>query len=173
VNDRRIHLPLSLILLLIAVGGTIDLILDKPTTWFSFHTVYEIALVLGAAGAAAWLWNRWRTAEEEGARLRRTVSGHEMEREAWRAREERALAGFAKAVDDQFAAWRLTPAEREVALLILKGRSHKEIAAQTDRSERTVRQHAAAAYAKAGVDGRAELGAFFLEGLTLPPPRDG
>ena len=168
MENRRVQLPLSLLLLAIAVGGTIDLVLDRPETWLSFHIVYEVALVLAAAGTAAWLWNNWRAAEEEGARLRRTVSRHEVEREAWRAREERALAGFAKAVDDQFTAWRLTPSEREIALYLLKGRSHKEIAAQTGRSERTVRQHAAAAYTKAGVDGRADLGAFFLEGLTLP-----
>lgn len=172
MSDRRFQLPLSGLLLVIAVGGAVDLILDRPTNWFSFHTIYELVLVLAAAGTAAWLWNQWRSAEEEGARLRRTVSGYEAEREAWRAREKRALAGFAKAVDDQFTAWRLTPAEREVALQLLKGRSHKEIAAQSGRSERTVRQHAAAAYGKAGVEGRAELGAFFLEGLTLPGSED-
>jgi DNA-binding NarL/FixJ family response regulator len=48
---------------------------------------------------------------------------------------------------------------------LLQGRSHKEIAATSGRSERTVRQHAAAAYEKAGLGGRAELAAFFLEGL--------
>jgi DNA-binding CsgD family transcriptional regulator len=170
VKNRRVQLPLSLLLLAIAIGGTIDLVLDQPSDWLSFHTIYEVALVIAAAGTAAWLWNQWRAAEDEGARLRRTVSDHEAERQAWRAREQRALAGFAKAVDDQFTAWRLTPAERDVALQLLKGKSHKEIAAESSRSERTVRQHATAVYGKAGVDGRAELGAFFLEGLTLPPP---
>ena len=172
MENRRLQLPLSLLLLAIAVGGAVDLVLDQPSAWLSFHTIYEVVLVLAAAGTATGLWNQWRTAVAEGTRLRRTVSGHEAERDAWRAREERALAGFAKAVDDQFTAWRLTPSEREIALQLLKGKSHKEIAAQSGRSERTVRQHAASAYSKAGVDGRAELGAFFLEGLTLPVPAD-
>ena len=44
-----------------------------------------------------------------------------------------------------------------------------EIASATGRSERTVRQHAIAAYHKAGVGGRAELAAFFLGDLSLPP----
>jgi hypothetical protein len=47
--------------------------------------------------------------------------------------------------------------------------SHKEIAAHTARSERTVRQHAVALYRKAGLAGRAELAAFFLGDLRLPP----
>ena len=62
----------------------------------------------------------------------------------------------------------LTAAEREVALQLLKGQSHKEIAYATGRSERTVRQHAVAVYQKSGLRGRAELAAFFLEDLILP-----
>ena len=68
----------------------------------------------------------------------------------------------------QFQDWGLTPAEEDVALLLLKGKSHKEIAAATGRSERTVRQHAVAAYHKAGLGGRAELAAYFLGDLNLP-----
>jgi DNA-binding NarL/FixJ family response regulator len=58
----------------------------------------------------------------------------------------------------------------QVALLLLKGYSHKAIAHHTDRSAQTVRQHAASAYRKAGVSGRAQLSAFFLEDLMLPDP---
>jgi len=54
---------------------------------------------------------------------------------------------------------------------VLKGHGHKEIAARTGRSERTVRQHAGAAYEKAGLGGRAELAAYFLEGVALPEPQ--
>ena len=164
----RLELPLAAILLAIAVAGAIDLALDRPATWLSFHVIYEVALVLGAASAAVWLWRGWRRAEREGSELRRTVAARQAERDAWRASAEQALAGLGAAIDRQFEAWGLTPAEREVAMQVLKGRSHKEIAAATGRSERTVRQHAAAAYAKAGLDGRAALAAFFLEGLMLP-----
>jgi DNA-binding CsgD family transcriptional regulator len=161
----RLELPLAAILLAIAAGGAIDLFLDRPERWLSFHVIYEVALVLGAAAAAAWLWRGWRRAEHEGGELRRTLAERQAERDAWRASAEQALAGLGAAIDRQFEAWGLTPAEREVAMQVLKGRSHKEIAAASGRSERTVRQHAAAAYQKAGLDGRAALAAFFLEGL--------
>ena len=52
--------------------------------------------------------------------------------------------------------------------MLLKGYGHKEIAALTRRSERTVRQHAGVVYEKAGIAGRAELAAFFLNDLMLP-----
>jgi DNA-binding CsgD family transcriptional regulator len=172
-REHRLRPPLALLLVAIAVGATIDLVLDKPTNWLTFHTVYEGVLVVGTLAGAAWLWSGWRRAESEGSELRRALERRQTERDLWRAGAEPALAGFAGAVDQQFAVWRLTPAEREVALLLLKGHGHKEIARQSGRSERTVRQHAAAAYAKAGLDGRAALAAFFLEGLRLPAEEDG
>lgn len=171
VDDWRappLRPPFALLLLVIAIGAAIDLVLDNPTTWLTFHTVYEGLLVVGTASGALWLWRGWRRAESEGVALRRTMEARQAERDLWRAGAERALAGFAAAVDHQFTAWRLTPTEREVALLLLKGQGHKEIARQSGRSERTVRQHATAVYAKAGLDGRAALAAFFLEGLRLP-----
>jgi DNA-binding CsgD family transcriptional regulator len=72
------------------------------------------------------------------------------------------------AIDRQFEAWELTPAERDVALLLLKGYSHKAIAKHTSRSPQTVRQHAATVYRKGSLAGRAELSAYFLEDLMLP-----
>lgn len=74
------------------------------------------------------------------------------------------------AIDRQFERWGLFAAEREVALLLLKGLSHKEVASARETSERTVRQQALAVYRKAGLSGRAELAAFFLEDLLLPAP---
>jgi DNA-binding CsgD family transcriptional regulator len=79
-----------------------------------------------------------------------------------------ALEGLGAEIDRQFQAWGLTAAEREVGLLLVKGYSHKEIAALTGRGERTARQHAGTVYRKAGLAGRAELAAFFLEDLLLP-----
>ena len=90
------------------------------------------------------------------------------ERERWRASAQHALEGLGRAIDAQFAEWRLTPTEREVALLLLKGYGHKQIAVLTGRSERTVRQHAGVVYQKSGLGGRAELSAFFLRDLMLP-----
>ena len=52
--------------------------------------------------------------------------------------------------------------------MLLKGFSHKEIAALRETSERTIREQARAVYRKAGLSGRASLSAFFLEDLLLP-----
>ena len=86
----------------------------------------------------------------------------------WRDDKRSLIKGLGDAIDEQFKLWNLTEAEREVALLLLKGLSLKEIAQVRDTSERTIRAHARSLYAKAGLSGRAALSAFFLEDLLAP-----
>jgi DNA-binding CsgD family transcriptional regulator len=167
-REPRLRRLMSIVLLLIAVTGTVDLVLDAPDRLWSFHVLYELALIAGSLVTTAVLWTRWTRAERSLATTRRALDERQAERDAWRASAEKALSGLGAAIDDQLARWGLTPAERDVALMLLKGKSHKAIAYATGRSERTVRQHAVAVYEKSGLAGRAELAAFFLEDLVLP-----
>lgn len=66
-------------------------------------------------------------------------------------------------VDARFAGWALTPAEQEVAWLLIKGVSFKDIGAARHTSPRTARDQAGAIYRKARVSGRAELAALLLD----------
>jgi DNA-binding CsgD family transcriptional regulator len=168
LGDRRLRPLLLGVLLTIVVSGTVDLILDAPDSWRSFHVLYELALIAGSLALTVALWIRWTRAERSLSTARVALRERQAERDAWRASAEKALRGLASAIDDQLARWELTAAERDVALLLLKGKSHKAIAYETGRSERTVRQHAVTIYQKSGLAGRAELAAFFLEGLVLP-----
>ena len=167
-DDRRLRALLALLLVGTSVGGAIDLYLDAPETWWSTHVIYEVVLISAAMAMSIVLWRGWWRSRRGLAEAQRVLATHAAEREAWAARAEAALDGFACAVDERFAAWALTPTEREIALRLLKGHSHKQIAFETGRSERTVRQHAVAIYQKSGLTGRAELSAFFLEDLLLP-----
>jgi DNA-binding NarL/FixJ family response regulator len=78
------------------------------------------------------------------------------------------MRGLGVAIQKQFTAWQLTRAEAEIGLFLLKGLSHREIAQLRQTSERTIREQARSLYRKAGIAGRAELSAFFLEELLLP-----
>lgn len=91
-----------------------------------------------------------------------------VQRESWRIKAKESLQNLSQIIDEQFEQWHLTPAEKEVGLLILKGLSHKEIAEIRNSSERTVRQQAAAIYSKGGLSGKGHLSAFFLEDLMIP-----
>ena len=151
------------------IGGAIDLVMDAPDTWLSFHFMFELALIVGAMLTAYFLWRAWFRTRASLLETRETLEAQSADRDAWRARAEQ-LAGFGRVVDEHLRGWGLTPVEREIALLLLKGYGHKRIASDTGRSERTVRQHAVQVYEKSGLSGRAELAAFFLEDLQIPGP---
>ena len=167
-RDSRLYVLLALALGSIVVGGTIDLLLDQPQDWFSFHVIFETLMIARALLMATTLWLGWWKAERSLEDMRNRLEARRAERDEWRESARKALEGLGEAIQRQFDAWKLTPAEREVALLLLKGYSHKHVATATGRSERTARQHATAVYQKAGLGSRAELAAYFLEDLLLP-----
>jgi len=153
------------VLAIVGIGGVVDLILDQPDSWYSAHVLLELGLVATSLTLATSLWLRWRSLATELVTTRRSLAERQAERDAWQSSAEGALRSMAEAVGTQFGKWELTPTEREVALLLLQGLGHKEIAARTGRSERTVRQHAVSVYDKSGQSGRAELAGFFLHGI--------
>jgi len=83
----------------------------------------------------------------------------------WRARHGSALDDVAEAIRRQFDAWELTPAEADIAGLMLKEVGLRDIARLRHTSETTIRQQAQGVYRKSGLSGRAELAAYFLESL--------
>ena len=167
-GDRTLRALLVCVLAATIVGGAVDVALDGPDSWASPHVIYEVTLIVLALVTSVFLWRGWFQSRQTLIETKQALAERAVERDAWRASAESALAGLGHAIDERFTVWGLTPAEREVALLLLKGQSHKQIAYTTGRSERTVRQHAVAVYQKSGLSGRAELAAFFLEDLLLP-----
>jgi len=101
-------------------------------------------------------------------RLESDLASKNADLQHWKARAASYIKGLSESIDEQLNIWQLTRAEKEVALLLLKGFSLRELAQMRGTSERTVRQQAARIYEKAGLRGRAELSAFFLEDLMLP-----
>lgn len=90
----------------------------------------------------------------------------------WRDRMKPHIDALASGVQQQFQAWGLSESEHEIALLLLKGLSFKEIATLRSTSEGTVRQQAASIYRKSKLGGRAAFSAFFFEDLLTPPTLD-
>lgn len=169
-NDGEIRSQVFLTLLLggMAAAGILDLLLDRAWSPSAFHVLFEITFVLVCLGSVVYLWAVWMQTRRSLARVEQALSVQGADRDAWREKSRKLLRGLGEEISRQFEEWGLTPAESEIALLLLKGFGHKEIAALLDRSERTVRQHAVATYRKSGLSGRAELSAFFLEDLLLP-----
>jgi DNA-binding CsgD family transcriptional regulator len=80
-------------------------------------------------------------------------------------RLRRASGAFTDLLDERFAEWGLTSAEKDVALFAIKGLSTADIARVRATSEGTVKAQTNAIYRKAGVTGRPQLLSLFIEDL--------
>ncbi|MHA1529459.1 MAG: helix-turn-helix transcriptional regulator [Alphaproteobacteria bacterium] len=76
-----------------------------------------------------------------------------------------ASGAFLDLLDEHFDAWALTPSERDVALLAIKGLSIAEIAGVRRTKQGTIKAQCNAIYSKAEVTGRQQLLSLFIEEL--------
>lgn len=90
------------------------------------------------------------------------------ESKMWQDRSRKYLDGLSSSIDEQLSKWGLTKSEKEIAFLLLKGFSFKEIGEVRGTTEKTARSQSAVIYSKAGLNNRSQLSAFFLEDLLLP-----
>ncbi len=125
------------------------------------HGILEIAILVSLVLGSALIAGEFR---------RMQAAGRQME-----GRIRLASGAFVEVMEESFAGWGLTPAEREVAFLTIKGFSVDEIAGLRDARPGTVRAQSTAVYRKAGVSSRAQLLSHFIDGLLvgdgLAPPR--
>ena len=136
----------------------VDLVVDAVT----------ILLTIAAAGGVVLLVQRMQVQHEEKIALIRDLQIARTEGEAWRSKVQSHLNGFKIEIDNQFEDWGMTVAENEVGLLMLKGLSHKDIAALRGTSEATVRQQARSIYQRSALPGKSAFSAYFLEDLFAP-----
>lgn len=115
------------------------------------HLVLEAAAVVGLIAA---LWVTGRKVRRMRQRQRRIE-----------AQLRVASGAFLQLLEEHFEHWSLTPSERDVALLAIKGLSIAEIAAVRQTREGTVKAQCNAIYGKAGVSGRQQLLSLFIEEL--------
>lgn len=161
----------------VAMLAAADLASDVGAELTVRHVAVEGTLFL--LGLAGFLWMavrlrslaaETRTLADRAEELASRLDASRIEAERWRQEAGDLIAGLSDAIDRQLDRWGLSPAEKEVALLLLKGLSHKEVGRIRQVSEATVRQQARALYQKAGLDGRRDLAAFFLEDLLDSRP---
>jgi DNA-binding CsgD family transcriptional regulator len=127
-------------------------LLGLPITYdWRIHESIEIAAAFGLVAGLAMGWGV----------LRRAQAAHDRMQAQLRV----AAGAFVEVMEERFAEWGLTPAEREVALFAIKGLSTAEIAALRGTSEGTVKAQSAAVYRKAGVAGRPQLLSLFIDDL--------
>jgi len=165
MNFER-YITFVVIVSLFLIAG--DVISDAGNGQDIGHLVLETVLFLLFVTLLISVLIRSTRLKHEVIALSKTLASAVKSSEAWRDEAKKFTEGLSGLIHSQFTAWNLSSSESDIALMLIKGFSLKEIAHLRGTSERTVRQQALAVYGKSGLGGRAELAAYFLEDLLVP-----
>ncbi|NCN41724.1 hypothetical protein GW916_10815 [bacterium] len=166
--NQRERLVIGSILMLVTVLVGVDIYNDSSEGVVLWHIFLEGFIGVIALMGVFYLMRGSITLKHRLQKEVADFSAFKREAESWRAESRKYIDGLSLAIDQQLNKWNLTTAEKEVAFLLLKGLSLKEVATVRETAEKTARVQSMAIYSKAGISGRSELSAFFLEDLLLP-----
>ena len=155
-----------LVLAVVVIGNLGDVFYDYREGASINHILMELSIALVSfaliAALTVGIWRQTRSNTRLKAELASISESSEqvLPPALATARHELALV-----LKEQFEHWKLTRTECEVAMLLLKGLSFKEIASVRNTMEKTVRQQASSIYRKSDVSGRHAFSAWFIEDL--------
>ena len=160
-----------IVLLVFAVSFSVDIIIDLKEGIPASHVWHE-ALLFGLAFAAI-IWQLKVILKKDNhiSTLSTELLETKKSYQDWKEKSQTNIRERGQMIDDEFAIWHLSESEKDVALLLIKGLSMKEIAEIRSTHEKTVRHQATNIYKKSGLSGRQELAAFFLEDLLNLPSK--
>jgi len=163
MNIRNNELFFILLLAIIAIMNVSDFIIDLSEGSTTFHLAQEAFLVIASLGGIGYLLREvtQRRNELEKIKVQLTQTTNRLTESNEKLQDVHKQ--YREVIDKQLSDWMLTPSEKDVAVLLLKGLSFEEIAGVRETKEKTVRQQATAIYRKSGLSGRHEFAAWFFE----------
>lgn len=115
----------------------------------TLHLLFEILAVIGLGCGALIVWRYARMLRETATSQQDKIT---------------LLHGsIQELIERRFAEWRLTAAERQVTLFIIKGFATADIAMMRETAEGTVKTQISSIFRKIGVRSRAELMSVFMD----------
>lgn len=137
---------------LMLIEGAIEI--AEPAWWAAWEDYHflELFITLGLLAAIGFLSVEFRAMRQATDTLEEKL--------------KIASGSFNRLLEAHYDSWALTPSEREVARLVLKGCSNAEIAEIRNAATGTIKAQTHAIYAKSGLSGKSQLMGFLLEELT-------
>ncbi|MGD8803069.1 MAG: helix-turn-helix transcriptional regulator [Gammaproteobacteria bacterium] len=160
---RAQELVVIAVLAVVGMANLYDLVIDLSYGTTTGHLVAEALMIVMSLSVITWLLLNLHLQKKELEQIRQEIAEAKNRRMQMGAEGQEVRSKLSEIIRQQFQNWQLTGGEQEVALLLLKGLSFKEIAAVRDTHEKTVRQQASAIYRKSGVNGRHAFSAWFIE----------
>lgn len=162
-KDEKVSI--GIFLAIISTLTTIDVVEDLVEGTTFTHVAMDLAIAILAIGAFLYLVMRI-------VKKRKLILQMESEKKIYediakqhQSNSKLLIHGLEKYIDQEFINWSLSPSEREICLLILKGLSNAEIANIRGSSESTVRHQTSSIYKKSDLKNRQDLMSYFLEEL--------
>lgn len=124
--------------------------IDISTSWVD-HSLIELIATVSLALALVVI----------GFRIKLLLRKHRDAQDSVKVASGELLA----VINSRFEEWNLSPSENEIALMLIKGFTAQEIANFRATRPGTVKSQSSTIYQKAGVRGRNELVAYFVEDL--------
>jgi DNA-binding NarL/FixJ family response regulator len=163
MKDKFITIILFCVMLLNSIDVYVDIGLGVPTA----HVIEEAMIVLISGLAAIFLIFDMRKRSIKLEKLATQLKNADTQIRSLNDKMDEERAHFSEVIKQQFEQWNLTKGEQQVAFLLLKGLSLKEISVVRNTKEATVRQQASSIYSKSLLDGRHEFSAWFIEDLFM------
>lgn len=139
-----------------------DIFVDFKAGIGMSHLLIESTIFLTLA-ISAFILNKIRYKNDES--MYSSILSRDFEILSLEERNKRISSALKNTISAQLIQWKLTESEIQIAFLLIKGFSCKEISIIRSTSEKTIRDQSSHIYRKAGVKSRADLAAFFLEDL--------
>ncbi len=163
MKDKVIAVILAIIMVLNFFDVLTDISLGVP----AWHIFEESLIVLASAFGTVFLLLEIRGRTKHIAHLKQALAASDNKLLNISEEMQTARTKYSEVIYQQFNDWQLTKSEQEVAMLLLKGLSFREISGVRDTQEKTVRQQASKIYSKANVEGRHEFSAWFLDDFLV------
>jgi DNA-binding NarL/FixJ family response regulator len=158
-----------IVLTLVAIFFITDIFFDMQEGIPVSHIWHEVVMFGIAFGALIWQIRVIMKKNDHIESLNTELLDTKQSYQEWKAKTHASAQEIRQLIDKQFLLWHLSHSEKDVALLLIKGLSMKEIAEIRNTQEKTVRQQATTIYKKSELSGRQELAAFFLEDILSAP----
>lgn len=164
-KKERIFTSLASMVSIVLIS--LDILEDAQEGAALEHMIVEILILGMLASVLIFVTISWLKTKQSLSELSISLANVKKEYSSYKADTKCLSEGISERIDAQLESWGLSKSEKEIVLLMLKGLSHKDIAALRSTSEATVRQQAATVYKKSSLTNRNELIAFFLEDMLV------
>lgn len=157
----------ALVFLLVSLDITLDIVEGLPMKAMIYDLLLEGSILVLVILSTNSIWRKLKVEKESKSKLENRLNETVLKASIWEKKSKDFVSEFHSHLLSKFFDWSLSKSEKEVAVLLLKGLTSKEIASIRFTSERTIRNQCRSIYEKAGFKSKNELKGYFLSELIV------